>query len=1002
MDPALWELLRNTGRDDHEVEAIIRLDDPQVDVASVNIVSRFGGIATCRLRRDSILRVRRDDNVVSLKAPRTLGPESQPNDANSAAEPSLVPVDRDRRRPLDLPLTGARVCVGIVDWGCDFDHPNFKQPDGSTRLLALWDQRGFAAAGVPRPYGYGVVHSSADINDALRTADPYDALGYHAADADRDGSGAHGTFVMDIAAGNGLAGGPEGIAPDADLIFVHLADRGTAGLANLGDSVRILEAVDFIARTAGRRPWVINLSVGRHGGPHDGSTLTELAFDFALSAAPGRFIVQSTGNYAGKSCHASARLEPGQIHTLTLITNEDDVTPNELEVWYSGRDEFVVRIESPTGLRSPWVRLGERADVLEEERIVGRLYHRECDPNNFDNHIDLFLYPWAPAGPWVAILKGLRVRAGVFHAWIERDEFCAHCQAHFPQAEASNLSTTGTIANGRMPLVVGAYDAHSPARELAHFSSAGPTRDGRLKPELVAPGVHVLAARSAPPGSSQSLGMLTRKSGTSFAAPHVTGAVALCLQGAPRPLTGAEIRAILVRSAGPVNSNGDFSSRFGYGYLDVGNVVAAVCALGSGVRASRAAYRLNGAKRREYDSKEQQMPHESEHAARISLGPDKLYREVVYRRGGPVSAWIEEAFVVLARPGELPHAPPEAGDILVRVALGEPGLGHVAVLSDSTLTRREALDGARLSAEGEGPGLYATVVEGGAFPHMRSDRFARRVLNEAGRMPLGQVLLRPRPSFAVDLDPVDPDLEAVFEDTNPSPVNNLSLPTADVVFKTGSGRPDLGVTQRQLVAYDVAFRGKIGVSFKRLVEWAAGEVEINPGLLGVNLIAETRRGNYLSRLPVSSFVIGTDDFYDKRKDIAAKVSAYQQVKWNPRSRTTDINEKGRRVVSIQFDSGRDAALASAVNLKHGEVVLGEAAREEGADLDQLMIEVRFALVRLAFNAGLGRARKNLREALNGEDILVRRPPKEAGPQRRATVHAARAIHLSETVFGVSV
>src|SRR4029079_5917200 len=103
----------------------------------------------------------------------------------------------------------------------------------------------------------------------------------------------HGSAFMTSAAGTGRAGGPIGIAPEADLVFVHVADRGTGGLANLGDSVRILEAVDFITRIAGPRPWDINLSVGRHGGPHDGCTLVELALDFVVSTTPGRFIVQS-------------------------------------------------------------------------------------------------------------------------------------------------------------------------------------------------------------------------------------------------------------------------------------------------------------------------------------------------------------------------------------------------------------------------------------------------------------------------------------------------------------------------------------------------------------------------------------------------------------------------------------------------------------------------------------------------------------------------------------
>ncbi len=76
MDPALRELLRSgADAEPEEVEAIIRLDRPHVDVAGVRIVARFGPVATCRLRRDLILATWHDDNVVSLKCPRALGPE---------------------------------------------------------------------------------------------------------------------------------------------------------------------------------------------------------------------------------------------------------------------------------------------------------------------------------------------------------------------------------------------------------------------------------------------------------------------------------------------------------------------------------------------------------------------------------------------------------------------------------------------------------------------------------------------------------------------------------------------------------------------------------------------------------------------------------------------------------------------------------------------------------------------------------------------------------------
>ena len=220
--------------------------------------------------------------------------------------------------------------------------------------------------------------------------------------------------------------------------------------------------------------------------------------------------------------------------------------------------------------------------------------------------------------------------------------------------------------------------------------------------------------------------------------------------------------------------------------------------------------------------------------------------------------------------------------------------------------------------------------------------------------------------------------------------------------KKNHSRPDLGVSAKQVTAYDWAFRTKKGKKFKELVEWATDEIDINPGLLGVNLIAETRRRDYFARSKVSSFLVGTDDFYDKRHDISRKVPAYSKIGWDKNQKpVVDINEAGRKVNTIYFDSGRDALLASAVYLKHGEVVLQQEAHKVGKDFDTLPVETRFALIRLAFNAGHGRAKKNLRQALEGKEMLIRKRKAGAGPQRKATIHAARAMHLSEFIFGVS-
>jgi hypothetical protein len=213
-------------------------------------------------------------------------------------------------------------------------------------------------------------------------------------------------------------------------------------------------------------------------------------------------------------------------------------------------------------------------------------------------------------------------------------------------------------------------------------------------------------------------------------------------------------------------------------------------------------------------------------------------------------------------------------------------------------------------------------------------------------------------------------------------------------------RKDLGLTARQVTSYDWAFGRRAGERFIELVREIALLVDLDPGLVAVNLIGESKRDVYLSPREASSFLVGTDDYHVKRTDIAAKVPAHSAVRWDRQTGVfEDVNEKGRRVKSILFLSGKDAALASAVYLKHGEVVLREEARRLGGDFDRLPLEIRFMLTRVAFNMGHGAGRAELAKALRGEDVLIRKPAKRAGPRRIATLRAAQAVHVSRRFFG---
>lgn len=565
MDPALWELYE--GDPDDEVTGILRLNDKNIIPENVRIVSHFGEVATCRLRRGDILKVRSDSAVASFKAPR--GIENTQYNENEPSE-FLGKEIYHIQRP-DIPETGRGVVVGIIDWGCDFAHPDFLDSSGNTRISALWEQKGISDITESNPFGRGRIYTKQDINDALIQDDPYEALDYHPGIVAPEG-GAHGTHVMGIAAGNGLGSGEIGIAPEAEIIFVHADASGLGGLANFGDSASLLEAVDFIYQQADGRPCVINMSMGRHGGPHDGTTLVEKGLDTLLESSNGFVIVNSTGNYYNANIHSRGVIKENETRSLTWIVDQADKTGNELEVWYQGDDRFNIELVSPDDDVFGPVKIEDKENVIIDGEIVGRIYHRSSDPNNHKNHIDIFLYPNGPTGDWSVKLYGESIQKGNFDAWIERDAGRKENQSRFLPSDVDVECTTGTIANGSHTITVGAYDANSPTKEIAIFSSSGLTTDQRQKPELVAPGVRVLAPSSEPLESDE-VELLTVKSGTSMAAPHVTGTVALMFEAANKALSIEQVRNNLFSTTDDVVKNHQDRYRLGFGYLNVESAV---------------------------------------------------------------------------------------------------------------------------------------------------------------------------------------------------------------------------------------------------------------------------------------------------------------------------------------------------------------------------------------------------------------------------------------------
>jgi len=545
MDPALQELIRPELDPEETLEVILRIGEERRVPEGVKTIAEFGEIVTCRIRRADIREVYASPLVKSMKAAR--------NFQASTMMPArkLIPRDVSAREATSQP-TGRGVVVAVLDWGFDFAHREFRRADGSSRILALWDQRMKYHPDQPNDYGYGKVYTREDIDLALKSKHPYASLGYHPGGKSRLQAPAHATHVAAIAAGTYI-----GQAPDADLVFVHLSNKDLRPDQHLGDSVRILEALDFVRTIAGDTKLVINQSVGNHGAPKDGSSMVVRGIDAFINDRPATILCQSTGNYYAARAHHKGIVRPGKKRTFTFKVDKADRTDNELEVWYSGRDRFEMLLTHLTTGRS--FRLGRvgREEILIGGKVVGRLYHRLNEPNNGKNHFDLFLKRSAPPGAWRVSLFGEQVVDGVYHAYLERSGRCRGCQPRFTAADASQLNTIGSLAAGRNSLVVGAYTNTAFGPRPSAYSSAGPTIDGRPKPDLSAPGDNILSAHSTPGSRQRPWQRYIQQSGTSMAAPFVAGTCARVLEILPGNISFYRIRKILLGATTPLPSGFD-------------------------------------------------------------------------------------------------------------------------------------------------------------------------------------------------------------------------------------------------------------------------------------------------------------------------------------------------------------------------------------------------------------------------------------------------------------
>ena len=616
------------------VNALIPPVSPTDDKKQNKGRESIGTIVTARMPVKIVEDVRDLPFVYSLKAGQRVRPWLENIRRETRADvvdPNKSSGDQGRLAATPLPYGdgGKGVIVGIVDFGMDFMHKNFRTEDGKSRILALWDQTAFGDPRYEKSYGYGRVYTQADLNKAIEVSDlitedrgdaekvcaaAYQALGYEPPADSVFQVGAHGTYVADVAVGNGRGTGIAGLSPNADIIFVEVSTLpGAPALGqSFGDSAQLLEAITFIFDCAADRPCVVNLSLGTNGGPHDGSTLVEEAIDRLLSDPhkPNRAVVVAAGNAFGQNLHARGKVRHGESVDLKWRIPRNDATPNELEIWYSKGDLFTVEVIDPHGNSLAAVAPGWQADLSDNNRGLLTVVNRLDDPNNRDNTINIFFERGLQAGIWTLRIHGTDVSKGDFHAWIERDETG---QARFvaekrPKHKDSfgvwidDNCTLSSIACGKKTIVVGSFDAHLKKNghgrnfQLSRTTSAGPTRDKRTegeKPDIAAPGELVMAARS------RTLVLRNHVSGTSISAAAVTGIVALMMAEAAKngaTLTAEKITGILRATALKDVLSEDHRTRIGAGRVSANDALLEVVTLTSKAHRTKKAVVTRGLK----------------------------------------------------------------------------------------------------------------------------------------------------------------------------------------------------------------------------------------------------------------------------------------------------------------------------------------------------------------------------------------------------------------------
>lgn len=491
-------------------------------------------------------------------------------------------------------LTGEGTIIAILDRGIDYEHMDFRNPDGSSRILYIYDMYNQTGANAPgNIYGVGTIFNEAEINTAITSGVRL---------ATRDAVG-HGTATAGIAGGNGRAsnGLYQGIAPNAKFIIVKMATEGAPAHGGepaeaaqpLGD---IEKALDFVLDKADEAglPVVLLANFGSIGGPTDGTSDFARAIDARFGPdKPGRVFVNGTGDDGGNDNHAGGQLTQGQSIDLNFTKGVAGFL--RLSLWYSDQDRFDIELIGSGGSLGNFT----APDNSSRDTRTGTnftYYHNGRDVTFFgatSAKREILIDFSGGTGAYTLRITGTQISDGSFDASLNpsnifgnsiNNAFTSFVEAGhsiwYGATALNNIAPNSYVVRQNWTDIDG-ISRTFPGNEngfgsLWTGSSIGPTYDGRLGTTISVPGntnIGAYAVRSyfntlrfnVIQGGNDPYGTLGAVSG---AAPVLTGIISLMLE-ADSSLDASQVKDILQRTARADNFTGTVpNATWGHGKVD--------------------------------------------------------------------------------------------------------------------------------------------------------------------------------------------------------------------------------------------------------------------------------------------------------------------------------------------------------------------------------------------------------------------------------------------------